>query len=52
MSRDNLGSKLTIVFHNCLTKNERDDLVITPNRQTKGHIRSQRQTRKKKIITK
>ena len=52
MSRDNLGNKQTIVLHNCLIKNERYDLVITAHRQTKGYIKSKRQTRKKTIITK
>ena len=52
MSRDNLGSKQTIVLHNCLIKIEKYDLVITPPRQTKRYIRSKRQTRKKTIITK
>ena len=52
MSRDNLGSKQTIIFHNCLIKIERKDLVITPHRQTIGYFRSKRQTRKKTIITK
>ena len=44
MSRDNLGSKQTIVLHKCLIKNERYDLVITPHRQTLGYFRSERQT--------
>ena len=52
MSRDNLGNKQTIVLHNCIIKNERFDLVITPQRQTKGYIKSERQTQKKTIITK
>ena len=47
MSRDNLGSKQTIVLHKYLIKNERYDLVITPHRQTIGKIRSKRQTQKK-----
>ena len=34
MSRDNLGSKQTIILHNCLFKNKRYELVITPHRQT------------------
>ena len=34
MSRDNLGNKQT-VLHNCLIKNEKYDLVITPHRQKK-----------------
>ena len=52
MSRDNLASKQTIVLQNCLLKNERYDLVITPHRRTIGYFRSKRQTRKKTIITK
>ena len=52
MSRDNLGSKQTTVLQNCLIKNERSDLLFTPHRQTKGYIRSKRQTRKKTTITK
>ena len=52
MSRDNLGSEKTIVLHNCLIKNERYDLVITPHSKTKGFIRSKRQKRKKTIIMK
>ena len=39
MSRDNLGSKQTIVLHNCLIENDRYDLVITPHRQTIGYFR-------------
>ena len=52
MSRDNLGSKQTIILHNCLIRSERYDLVITPHRQTIRYIRSKRQTRKKTIIAK
>ena len=52
MSRDSLGSKQTIILHNCLIRSERYDLVITPHRQTIGYIRSKRQTRKKTIIAK
>ena len=47
MSTDNLGSKQTIILHNCLVRNEIYDLVITPHRQTTGYIRTKRQTRKK-----
>ena len=47
MPRDNLGSKQTIELHNCLNKNERYNLVITPHRETIEYIRSKRQTRKK-----
>ena len=49
MSRDNLGSKQTIILQKCLIKNEKYDLVITPHRQTIGYIRSKRQTRKKTL---
>ena len=52
LSRDNLGSKQRIILHKCLIKNKRYDLVITPHKQTKGYIRSKRQTRKITIITK
>ena len=51
MSRKNLGSKYTIVLHNCLIENDVYNLVITPHRQTIGYIGSKRQTRKKNIIT-
>ena len=51
MSRDQ-GSKQTIILHNCLTRNEKYDLVITPHKQTIGVLRSKRQTRKKTKITK
>ena len=52
MSRDNLGSKKTILIHNCLIKNNRYDLVITQHRKTIGYIRSKKQTGKKTTITK
>ena len=52
MSKDKLGSKQTTTLHNCLIKNERYDLVITPHRRIIEYIRSKRQTRKKAIITK
>ena len=48
MSRDNLGSKQTIVLYNCSNKNKRYDLVITPHRQTKGFIRSKKKQNTKK----
>ena len=51
MSRDQ-GSKQTIILHNCLTRNKKYDLVITPHKQTIGVLRSKRQTRKKTKITK
>ena len=38
MSRDNLGSKETIVQQNCSIKNKRYDLVFTPHRQKIGSI--------------
>ena len=47
MSRDNLDSKPKTVVYNCLTKNERYDLVTTTHIQTIGYIRTRRQTRKK-----
>ena len=40
MSKGNLGSKQKIILRNCLIKNDRYDLVITPQRQTIGYIRS------------
>ena len=52
MSRDNLGSKQTIIFHNCIINDERYDLVITPHRQSIGYIRTKRQLLRKKIISK
>ena len=52
MSRDNLGSKQTIIIHNCFFNDERYDLVITPHRQPIGYIRTKRQTLRKKIINK
>ena len=47
MPRDNLGNKQTIVLHNCLIKNVRYDLVITPHSQTIGQIRLKKQHKKK-----
>ena len=38
MSRDNLGSKQTLILHNCLIKDERYDLVITPFKQIFGYF--------------
>ena len=52
MPRDNLGNKQIIILHNCIINDERNDLVITPHRQTKGYIRTKRQTLRKKIISK
>ena len=52
MSRDNLESKRTILIHKCLIKEERNDLVITPHKQTIGYIRSKIKTRRKTKITK
>ena len=52
MSRDNLGSKQTIIIHNCLDNDGRYDLVITPHIQSIGYIRTKRQTLRKKIIYK
>ena len=40
MSRDNLGTKQTIILHNCLINNELYDLVITQHRRTLGYIKS------------
>ena len=33
MSRDILGNKQTIILRNCLIRNEKYDLVITPHAQ-------------------
>ena len=52
MSFKNLGNKQTIVLHNCEIENQKYDLVITPNTQTVGYIRTKRQTTKRKIISK
>ena len=50
MSRDNLGNKQTIIIHNCLINDKKNDLVITPHRKTIGYIRTKRQTLRKKIF--
>ena len=47
ISKDNLGSKQTILLHDCLIKDEGYDLVFTPQRQSIGYIRSEQQTRRK-----
>ena len=52
MSFKNLENKQTIVLHNCEIDNKKYDLVITPQKQTVGYIRTKRQTRKRKIINK
>ena len=52
MSFKNLGNKQTIILHNCEIDNKNYDLVITPHTQTVGHIRTKRQTIKRKIINK
>ena len=52
MSRDNLGNKQTIIIHNCLINDDKYDLIITPHRQTKGYLRTKRQTLRTKIINK
>ena len=52
MSLKNLGNKQTIVLHNCEINNQKYDLVITPHTQTVGYIRTKRQTKKRKIISK
>ena len=51
MSRDNLGSKQTIILHNCLINNERYDFVIKPIRQTIGYIRTKRKHIDRKLLT-
>ena len=52
MSLNNLGNKQTIVLHNCKINNETYDLVITPHKQTIGYIRTNRQTIKRKKLSK
>ena len=52
MSFKNLGNKQTIVLHNCEIDNQKYDLVITPNTQTVGYIRTKRQTIKRKNLNK
>ena len=52
MSLKNLGNKQTIVLHNCKIDDEKYDLVITPHTQTVGYIRTKRQPRKRKPISK
>ena len=52
MSRDSLGNNQTIILHNCVVNDERYDLVITPQRRTIGYIRTNRQSHRKKIISK
>ena len=52
MSLKNLGNKQTIVLHDCEIDNQNYDLVITPHTQTVGYVRTKRQTKKRKIISK
>ena len=52
MSLKNLGNKQTIVLHNCEIDDHKYDLVITPHTQTVEYIRTKRQTKKRKIISK
>ena len=52
MSRDKLGSKPTLVLHNCVFRDERYHLVIKSHRQTVGYIKSKRQKRKMTRIAK
>ena len=52
MSQDNLGNKQTIILHNCEINSKKYDLVITPRKQTIGHIRTKRQTITRKIFSK
>ena len=44
MSLDNLENKQTIVLNNWEINNEKDYLVISSHKQTKGYIRTKRQT--------
>ena len=52
MSFKNLGNKQTIVLHNYEIENQKYDLVLTPHTQTIGYIGTERQTIKRKIISK
>ena len=52
MSKNYLGKKQTSVSHNCISNDKKNDLVITPHRQTIGYIRLKRHTLRKKIISK
>ena len=52
MSLDNLGNKQTIILHNCEINNEKYDLVITPHTQSTVYIRTNRQTIKRKNLSK
>ena len=52
MSLNNLGKKQTIVLHNCEINNKAYDLVITPHKQTIGYIRTKRQTKRRKVLSK
>ena len=38
MSGDNLGTKQTIIIHNCSINDDKFDLVITPLRQSVGYV--------------
>ena len=52
MSNNNLRKKQTIILHNSIINDKRYNLVVTQHRQTKGYIRTKRQTLRKKIISK
>ena len=52
LSLDNIGNKQTIILHNCEINNEKYDLVITPQKQTIGYIRTKRETITRKIYSK
>ena len=52
MSLDILGNKQTIILHNCEINNEKYDLVMTPQKQTIGYIRTKRQRITRKISSK
>ena len=52
MSRDNLGNKQIIIIYNCLINHDKNDLVISPHRQSVGYIRTKIQTLRKRIINK
>ena len=49
MSKDNLGNKQMLILNDCLFKDKRYDLAITPHKQKKGFIRfkKKQETRQK-----
>ena len=49
VSLDKLGNKQAIILHNCEINNEKYDLVITPQTQSIGYIRTKRQQSQEKF---